>query len=259
MSLFYYPYPNLSATTDEPILVELNARLVPIIISALERYKYKQFWATEGDYIIGVGQICIAQEALLTGTQAITEAVDRVYRLIDTIHNGTPYTAPTSEPADITPAIPLAPPSDVGELPGLRRQLLDMQGMTPGGWFGIGARPATLADIAEALRAGTGEDVERIDTVLETLQAASSGANIFGALRGFITDTAALGAEGATLAAIIAAAAAQAAMAGLQAAQLDAMNTALAEISAKLAAIVPAAPEDTISGELASIRDNLTP
>jgi hypothetical protein len=151
------------------------------------------------------------------------------------------------------------PPNEVGELPGLRRQLLDMQGMTPGGWLGIGARPATLADIAAALRAGSGDEIERIDSVLEVLQAASSGANIFNAVREFLADGAQISAEGLMLATTIAGLMANAAFMGLQGGQLDTLIAKLDRLVEQLGVPATPAPTATIAGELGQVRELLTP
>lgn len=213
MSLFYYPYPSVAPLTDEPILVEINARIVPLIISAVERYKYPQFWQTELDFISGVQQLEALQEAILTGTTQIVEAIDRLYRLVDTSYNGTQYTA-TANPADpdgpplVSPAIPGAPPwttnqanamrahlgrstwllenlisglaapegAWIASFPGLpdtrpiRDVLRDMQGITGAGWFGIGGRPATLADLLRAGRANDEADRDAIQDAISQIE-----------------------------------------------------------------------------------------
>lgn len=259
MSLFYHPYPQLSALTDEPILVEINARLVPIIINALERYKYKQFWASEGDYIIGVNQLCIAQEALLTGVTGITEAIDRVYRLLDTSINGRAYAAPTSDPADITPAIPLVPENALGELPGLRRQLEEARGMLPGGFLGFGARPPTLADVVLAIRQGSEEEGENLLDRLDLLGDAGDVAGIFNVVRGTVLQGLEAGAQGGILATLVVSTMSQAALGALLENQIIALNEKVDRVIEQLGVPAAPAPANTIGGELGAMRELLSP
>lgn len=237
MSLFYYPYPGIAAPTEEYILVEINARLVPVIISALERYKYPQFWLTDADYQAGVQQLCELQESLLTGATNVTEAIDRVYRLLDSALNGAAYVA-EPDPQDPTrsivyPALPAAPANLVGIAPGLRRQLLDLQGVINAGWFGIGGEPATLADIVNALRIGSANDTQRITDAIDQiagdslLAQTSQAANIFSTVKGLITDVAGATAEGALLGTLIAGQLATSGMLGVLSSQLDRLTASL--------------------------------
>lgn len=208
MSLFYYPYPASAPIVSVPLLVEINANMVPIIISAMERYKYRQFWASEADFNRGVQLINECEVALLTGVTGITDAIDRVYRLLDTALNGAVYSVETSAPLVVTPEIPPVPSAFQPTTPeGLRSQLarihqlsenlvtgaelsgafamdgasnLDwggslqariaaLQGEINEGWFGIGGQPATVADIVRSLAVGNDDDVERITGAIDAI------------------------------------------------------------------------------------------
>lgn len=106
-----FSQPKLAApTTYEPILVEINARMVPVILRALDRYKYESSWLTEDDFERGLQEINLFQEAVLTGTQAIVDSIDRVYRLLDTSLNGVVYLAtPATNPPPAAPPDPTRP------------------------------------------------------------------------------------------------------------------------------------------------------
>lgn len=260
----FYQAPMQGPPITNALLIEFPAEYVPHTLSALESRKNRVLWIDNEAFSQGLQGVNRAQWSLLMdGLPALIEGQNRIYRLLDTIHNGTVYSVQTpstpTSPAVVEPAIPDAPPADVGELPGLRRQLLEMQGETPGGWLGFGGRPATIADLLLALRAGTEQDIERVNTALDTIVGAGSGATIFNTVRSLLTDTAELGAEGGILAVLIASTMAQAAMAGLQGAQLDALNTQLQAINTALQALRPAGSEATIVGAVEEVRDLLTP
>lgn len=109
----------------------------------------------------------------------------------------------------------------------VRGTLRAMQGVINAGWFGIGGEQATIADVVTALRIGSPQDAERIDTALEALSAASSTANVFGVVRQLLADVTNVGLEGATLGTLIAASIANAATQGILAGQLDRIIAAL--------------------------------
>jgi hypothetical protein len=108
-----------------------------------------------------------------------------------------------------------------------RARLEAVQGLINEGWFGIGGEPATLADVVAALRIGTPQDAERIDTALEALSASSSAANVFGVVRGLLSDVVDTGLEGGVLGTLIAASIANAAQQGVLAGQIDRLIRAL--------------------------------
>lgn len=276
MSALYAPYPNTAPDTSEPILVEIDARMVPVLISATERYKSRSFWNTDADWQYGVLALNRVQEAILTGTQTLVDAVDRLYRLMDTALNGAAYTS-SPNPADparpiVSPEIPAAPAMDAPTAPAaLRAQLrrlhqlaenaatgaqfgqnsamlgtvgLDyngswrarleaVQGEINEGWFGIGGQPATLADLVNALRVGSGDDTTRITDAIDAiagdsmLAQGSQAANIFGVVKGLFEDVAGATGEGAILGTLIASSIATSGMLGVLASKIDQLLTAL--------------------------------
>jgi hypothetical protein len=261
MSSFNYHGKKYTAkdTADEETAV-IPARYIPQIVYAIEQQKDIADWTTENEWLKGYTDLCNVQWSMLMGgLQDLIESNNRIYRLIDTAYNGVIYSASGDTPPIVTPPIPAAPADGIGELPGLRRQLLDSQGILPGGWFGVGAEPATTADLVMALRAGSDADIERVTSVLDVLVGAGSTASVFNAVRGLLTDTAQLGAEGGILAVLVASTMSQAALMGLQAGQLDTLATKLDRLIEQLGVAAAPAPEDTIAGELASTRDLLMP
>lgn len=83
----------------------------------------------------------------MTGTTQIVEAIDRLYRLIDTSYNGTQYTAEPPDPVTgdqvVTPAIPAAPPASTDAQNAMRAHLGRLwqlaENSTSGATFGAGA------------------------------------------------------------------------------------------------------------------------
>jgi hypothetical protein len=120
--------PRVAPQNATSILVEIEAEYVPLLFSALEKYHNKYFWVSEEDYAIGLQGVIRLERALLTDmSEKIVDAIDRVYRLLDTALNGTQYTW-AANPVDpqrpiIGPEIPIVPPA-VGDEPlGARAQL----------------------------------------------------------------------------------------------------------------------------------------
>jgi len=157
--------------------------------------------------------------------QQLVASVDRLYMLLDSVYNGRVYVAVDGAP----PALPVVPEAEeTGITAGLRRQELDAQGILPSGWpFGFGDRPATTADVVARLNVSDGGEIERVQGVLDELNAAADGAAIFNAVRGFFTDGATISVEGLQLGTMLAATMANAALMGLQAQQLDDMRQLL--------------------------------
>lgn len=235
-------------------LVEIDASFVPIFAGLLTELAEPGRWATDEDYGLAYNAITemVASMACSNSITQLTHSIDRLYMLMDGIYNGRAYVEVNGEP----PALPVVPPPPaIEDLPGLRRQLLEAQGEIPGGFLGLFPRPVTQADIFLALRQGSEEDVELLDGIVGTLDAADDASDIFNTIRGLITSAGSLSVEGATLATIVAASMANAAMLGLQGAQLDAVNTTLSDISAKLAPVVPVDPADTVVNVLVEIAD----
>lgn len=224
--MIYPVYPNIGPQTDAPIIVEINARIVPVVISALERYKFREFWTSDEDFQSGVREINKLQEGILTGAQSIVEAIDRLTRYVDTAFNGTQYTL--SIDGIVLPAIaPIPPTEPSNDLGALRRRLLATQGVT-GGFFGIGATPVTLASLLQAGRINTTADEGLInDGIEEVLNTVGSGGSIATALSNLLATGADVASDGGLAAVQIAAAVAQQATAGLLGAQVDRLVKAL--------------------------------
>ncbi|MEI7645654.1 MAG: hypothetical protein WCJ55_15375 [Chloroflexales bacterium] len=189
-------------------------------------------WSTREDWWRSYQVFAEMEEMLMSGcVQQLVEGQNRLYRLLDTALNGVVYTA-TTDPATqittITPDQPVVPANTVGVAPGLRRQLLDMQGIINAGWFNIGGQPATLADVVNALRVGSdGQKQNILDTLGNILAAGANAASIFQLVESLFADTADTVGEGAVVVTLIASSMANAAMLGTMAAQIDRLVTSL--------------------------------
>jgi hypothetical protein len=252
-------FPTVTAPPTEPtVIVEVPARYIPLAIMGLEGYKLRFRWESDADYEAGYQGVCLFQEGLLMGIGTeLVQAIDRVYMAV---RQGTVGEVFTAGPGDTPPALPVVPPPLPAEATGgILGQMYAARGIINAGIFGIGGQPATLAALFEAVRAGSPAEVERVTDVLDALSGAGSAATIFNAVREFFADGASVSAEGLMLTTMVASAMANAAMMGLQGAQLDALQTELAAISAKLAAAVPATADETVAGEIAQVVELLTP
>lgn len=235
-------------------LFELPMGYRPLILWAMEGQKDKNDWRL-GDESLGYQHVCKMQWELITmsATGDITEAINKLYRLVDASLNGASYTA-SPDPLNvggfvISPPIPNAPQINIRTQPtgtdaALRRAIFDAQGVLNAGWFDIGGERTTLADVVEALRIGSPSEVERVtdtlDEVAQFLDAGSDGIQIFDAVRGLFTETAGLSAEAATLGTLIASGLANTAAQLLMAQKLDNVYIALTGSLASTDAVVPA-------------------
>jgi hypothetical protein len=77
-----------------------------------------------------------------------------------------------------------------------RETLRQMQGEINAGWFGIGGQRATIADLINSVKLGSGDDEQQVLTALDGIVGASSGATIFNTIRSLLTDSADVGLEG---------------------------------------------------------------
>lgn len=95
------------------VLVEVDAAMLPLVLSAVAKYHSRAWWASQSDYAEGYPRLLQLQRALLTPmTEPIVTAIDRLYRLLDSALNGTEYAVAPESPPDepvVTPAIPAAP------------------------------------------------------------------------------------------------------------------------------------------------------
>ncbi|NTV62574.1 MAG: hypothetical protein HGA65_03425 [Oscillochloris sp.] len=247
-----YLFPGELYNAGNYSLICVNTAFIPFFRIFFAEMQDRKRWATREDWWRSYQVIAEMEEMLMTGcvTQLIEEQ-QRLYRLIDSIFNGAIYTATTNQTTNITtisPDIPAIPsfPQDVEA--GLRRQLLDMQGIINAGWFGIGGKPATIADIVNALRVGSaGAKTGLLDTLAAILAAAGDTAEIFHLVESLLADTVETGGEGAIVAVLIASTMAQASAISAQAAQIQRL------INAIDGGATPA-PTANVVSELADIR-----
>lgn len=78
----YFQSGLLAPLTTAGEIAEINARIVPIALTALETRKARSFWASEADYQVGYNEITLLQRALLMG------GVERIVREIRALRNG---------------------------------------------------------------------------------------------------------------------------------------------------------------------------
>lgn len=204
-----YLFPITAYQADNCTLLCVNTALIPFFRLFFADMQKRDRYATRDDWWHGYQAFAELEEMLMSGcVQQLIEGQNRLYRLLDTALNGVAYTA-TTDPATqittITPDQPVVPATTVGVAPGLRRQLLDMQGTINAGWFGIGGEPATLADIVNALRVGSdGQKQNILDTLGNILAAGGNVAHIFTLVESLFADTADTMGEGAVVATLIA-------------------------------------------------------
>lgn len=263
-----YVFP--TAYGENVVLVPIDAALVPLISGVLQRFFIDTYWETREDYELGYNAFAEVLKAMAgNGLDELIESINRLYRLVDTTFNGTAYSAaanPVTGDAEISPAIPAAPPAAVPSSPAaLRAQVarlrqlaenaatgeefaggsalagtvgLDFDGSwsarllalrgTTGGFFGIGATPVTLADLLQAGRVNTPADQGLInDGVEEILTAVSQGGSIGGVIADLLGTGADVATDGGVIAATIAASLSSTIQLGIMAGQLDRLIKAL--------------------------------
>ena len=210
----------------ECILLPVDRALIPIISGALDKLLSDGVWKTRADYELGYNAITEVMSNMANNCLSdMVETQRAIYRLLDTALNGREY---TDVGGVVLPEIPAAPPvAPAAQQGALYERLLGVQG-TAGGFFGIGAQPVTLADLAKAARVNNSADEGLIaDGIEEVVGVLGSG----GALGSSLTNLLATGTDVATdggLAAVqIATAFAQSAAAGLLGAQIDALTAEL--------------------------------
>lgn len=225
-----YIFPGTAYNAGNYTLLCVNTSFIPFFRIFFSEMQDISKWSTRDDWWRGYQVFAEMEEMLMGGCiQQLIDEQRRTYRLLDTSLNGVAYTATTDAGTGITtisPDIPVVPANVVGVAPGLRRQLLDMQGIINAGWFGIGGQPATIADVVNALRVGSsGKGTSLINTLASILSAGSDVAAIFNLVENLLGDTVTGIEEGAIVAVLIASTMAQASMAGSQAQQLTDLIT----------------------------------
>ena len=218
-----YSFPTADYNADNCALLFVPIADIPFFRRLWQLMQHRETWADRESWFRGYQEAAWLEEMLMTGNlYELIEGQRRIYRLLDSIFNGATYSADTSEPPIITPAIPAVPSTPAEIAAGLRKQLLDMQGILPSGWpFGWGNRPATVADVVRALRNDSTSQVNRVKDTFDLLQRSAQVATIFGTVANFLEDGAEDLAEGGILATLIVSIMAQSAMMGAQAGQLD--------------------------------------
>jgi hypothetical protein len=193
-----YTFPTETYGNDV-VLMEIDISILPIVAGNIKLLACEHIWIDENSWRNGYNAVA----EMLLMKNGIVEAIDRLYRLTDNIHNGVVYTSNGATPPVVTPAIPSAPGAVDGLTVGLRRQLLDAQGVLPSGWFGWGDAPATTADLVRALRNDSQDQIDRVKSSFSALQTLAQGATVFDVVSGFLEEGASLTAEGGILATLI--------------------------------------------------------
>lgn len=249
-----YTFPTADYNEDNSALLCVPIAVIPFFRRLFELMQRRESWFNREHWWNGYQVAAYMEEMLMGGcvTDLITEQ-KRLYRLLDAALNGQEYTASTDDfgVTTVEPTIPDVPALPAGITAGLRRQLLDMQGVINAGWFGIGGQPATLADLVNALRVGSADSKQSLlDTLASILGAAGSATDIFSFVEDLLADTIDASGEGAILGVLIAATMAQTATSGAQAAQLDTLISKLDRLISSLDGGAGSAPTTNVISEL---------
>jgi hypothetical protein len=241
-----YIFPGTAYNAGNYTLLCVNTAFIPFFRRFFNEMQDSSRYSTRDDWWRSYQVFAEMEEMLMGGcVQQLIDIQLRTYRLLDAALNGVAYTATTDSGTGITtiaPDIPTVPANVVGIAPGLRKQLLDMQGIINAGWFGIGGQPATIADIVNALRVGSaGKKASLLDTLAAILNASGDVAQIFTLIENLLGDTVDGIEEGAIVAVLIAATMAQTSAMSAQAAQLQRLITSLD------GGAIPAPAENVIS------------
>ena len=219
--------------------------IIPFFRQFFSEMQQRHRWQTRIDWLNAYQVFAELEEELMSSCmQQLIASNNQIYRLLDTALNGSVYTAttdPDTHITDITPDQPVVPDATtVGVAPGLRRQLLDMQGIINAGWFDIGGQPATLADVVNSLRVGsTGQKQNIIDTIRSILSTGASAASILSLIESLFADTVDGLGEGAILATLIATSLANVGM-------LDSLSTQISRLISSLDGGSIPAPGDNV-------------
>lgn len=234
----YYEEPQEGPVIENTLLVSVPAEYVPFTLASLEVRKARSFWKTDLDYSNALQGLSATQWGLLMNTaERIEQAVDRVYRLLDTTFNGTQYEAQPN--GTVTPPIDPAPPASTSEGNALRAhvgrlwtlaenahtgqtfsegagieggpalpeelswtaRMQELRGLTEPGIFGIGAKYAQLKDLLNAGRINKDEDqtsiTDAINTITQGIDAGTDVVDIFQNAQQFLKTLATDGGLGA--------------------------------------------------------------
>ena len=249
-----YIFPGTAYNEDNYALISVNIALIPFFRVFFSTIQKRERYATREDWYRSYQAFAEIEEMLMSGSlQQLIEGQNRIYRLFDTSFNGVVYTAttdPDTQITTITPDQPVVPDATtVGVAPGLRRQLLDGQGIINAGWFGIGGQPATLADVVNSLRVGSaGQKQTILDTLRSLLATGASAASILSLIESLFADTVDGLGEGAILATLITTSIANVGM-------LDSLSTQISRLITSLDGGTIPAPGDNVLMALRGITE----
>lgn len=109
-------------------LVEIDVESIPFLLGALRTKELRSHWTSDEDAKRGRQMLAKEGAQMLLGAgDRIVEAIDRLYRLTDSIHNGTVY-AVDGEGTDLDPyvyypSMPLVPTTEPGAEPSVKFSL----------------------------------------------------------------------------------------------------------------------------------------
>lgn len=109
-------------------LVELDTSSIPYLLGALFLKEQKFHWTDDEQARLGRSMLCKQGAQMLLGAaDRIIESIDRLYRLTDSIHNGTVYAVDgegtTLDPYVYYPSMPLVPATESGAEPSVKFSL----------------------------------------------------------------------------------------------------------------------------------------
>lgn len=239
-------------------LVAIDASFVPIVAGLLTELAEPGRWVTYEDYTQAYNAIAdMVASMAVDCTKELRTSVDRLYMAVRQMSVGEEFTA---DGEGLPPVLPVVPPVlPAGYEGGIMGRIIAMQGVKPSAWPFSPGTPVTLADVEKALRVGSESDADILDQLADGLDTVDDASDIFNTIRGFLGSMLDGTLEGGQLAVLTAMALSQSMFAGLQAQQLDALKLSIDQMSAKIAAAVPATPDATVTGELAQMREHLTP
>jgi len=109
-------------------LIELDVSVVPYLLGALFLSEHKFYFVNDEQSRLRRSMLCKQGAYMLLGaSDRIIEAIDRLYRLTDSIHNGTVYAVDgegtTLDPYVYYPSMPLVPTTEPGAEPSVKFDL----------------------------------------------------------------------------------------------------------------------------------------
>lgn len=208
-------------------LIESNNRLYRLLDTALNGTNYNvQILLPDGEPTINPPIPDVPPQST-TAPNAMRAQLGRLWHLAENTTTGAVYAAGAG--VENAPALEDERP--------LRDTIRDAQGLLNAGWFGIGGRPATLADIVTALRIGSDTDQGVVNDALQEILGTSSDANsIFNTIRGLFDTAANTTLEGGQLGVLLASSLANAALMAQQAKELQLLNRLLSGTTAEFGA-----------------------